>query len=299
MKDLLALWATRAGVALFALVPFPLLYLLSDGLAFLMFRIVGYRRRVVLDNLRHSFPEKTEAERRAIARAFYRNLTDVLLETFKGNSMPADQFRRRTPGDFHILADALRADRPIVLMGSHYGNWEWISLAVKVHLPEKHILGVYKPLKNQALNAYFNRRRGRFGLDLVAMERAGYAMVKYRNSSCAFCLIADQTPSNTQTAHWLEFLHRETPFLPGGDKIARRLNIPVYFFDMRRYKRGYYRVTVSKLADDAGSLEEGEVTRLFARKLEGLLREAPADWLWSHRRWKHERPAEVPLRPLI
>ncbi len=298
MKDRLALWGTRLIIGFFALVPFGLLYALSDALAFLMFRVFGYRGRVVEKNLRLSFPGKEEPERRRIAADFYRNLCDILLETLKGHTMSERQFRERMQiVNLHLLKAGLGSGRPLVLMGSHYANWEWISLVIKLHMPDFRVLGVYKSMKNPLLNAYFNRLRGRFGLELVAMEDAGRAMVRYRNTPTLFCLIADQTPSNTRAAHWLMFLHQETPFLPGGDKIARRLDLPVYYFHMERSARGHYRTTVSKLAEEAGTLPEGTVTRLFARKLEAILLEDPPNWLWSHRRWKHKRPEGTALLP--
>lgn len=282
----------RFGVFLFALLPFWVVYRLADLLFFLFYRVAKYRYAVVLQNLQGSFPEKPAVEIRAIAKNFYKNLCDILPESIKGLSMTASQLRKRYQFVGTELFDAdFAAGQSIILVGSHLANWEWGVLSVP--LWTKHtVVGIYKPIKNRLVDAYFNQKRKRWGLQLAAMHQAGRALVQYRRQPCAFVFIADQTPSDVNNCHWIDFLNRETAFLQGVDKIARSTNYPVYYFDTKRLKRGHYAVTFFEFIRTPAQLPEMEITRLFAQRLEQSIREAPADWLWSHRRWKRKRPGD-------
>ncbi|MFN7119158.1 MAG: lysophospholipid acyltransferase family protein [Saprospiraceae bacterium] len=279
----------RLGVVLFSLMPFWMLYRLADLLFLMFFHIMKYRYAVVIENLQQSFPEKSAQEIRAIAKQFYKNLCDILLEGIKGLSMSKKQLLKR----YHFAGTELfekdfANGQSIILVGSHLANWEWGVLSVS--LWTKHtIVGIYKPIKNKLIDAYFNEKRKRWGMQLAPMSQAGRAIVRYRNQPCAFVLIADQTPSDVNNCHWIPFLNRETAFLQGADKLARSTNYPVYYFDTKRLKRGYYVVTFYEFIRKPAQLPETEVTRLFAQKLEQSIRETPADWLWSHKRWKRKR----------
>ncbi|MEK7256547.1 MAG: lysophospholipid acyltransferase family protein [Bacteroidota bacterium] len=275
--------------ALFAVVPFRLLYFFSDGLAWLFLHIIKYRSKILQQNLRKAFPEKSPAEIAALQRQFYRHFSDVLLESIKGLTLQRDElqrrFRYRNPG---IFDDLLAQGKSAILLGSHVGNWEWGSLSLPLAV-EHQVVGIYKPLKNPVADAWLNRRRMRWGLQLASMAQAGRAVIEGRNKPCIFVLIADQTPVDVKNAHWLTFLNQDTPFLHGADKLARQTGYPVFFVEIQRVARGFYEVSFSELCREPGKTEEGTVTKLFAERLEKHIQREPANWLWSHRRWKRAR----------
>ncbi len=271
--------------AIFAVLPFPLLYLLSDLACFLLAHVFRYREKVVFDNLQKSFPERPPAAIEALSQRYYAHLADLLLESIKGLTLPAAVFQRRfkylNPGIFPKGKSA-------ILLGSHYGNWEWGVVSFPAAVRHQ-VVGIYKPLRHRRTEALLNRLRTRLGLHLAPMNHAGRAFVEFKGTPSIFVLIADQTPSDLPNAHWLPFLHQDTPFLHGADKLARQTGYPVFVFDIRRVKRGFYEVTFSELCAEPQATTEGEITRRFAEHLEASIRREPEHWLWSHRRWKHKR----------
>ncbi|MDX1939300.1 MAG: lysophospholipid acyltransferase family protein [Saprospiraceae bacterium] len=281
---LLVLWMN-----LFALIPFWMLYLMSDFLFFIFYRLLKYRYRVVMENLSKSFPEKSPEEIRRIARGFYKNLSDITLETIKGFTLSQEAFlkRHRFVG-MELLEKDFYQGQSAILGGVHFANWEWGLFCIALVMKHQ-MVAVYKPINTKAVDDYFNNRRSRWGVRLAAMNQVGRAIAQYKNEPCAFLFIADQSPSDVQNAHWIEFMHQDTPFLPGIDKIARRTNYPVFYCDLQRVKRGYYELTLSELCRDSSQFQEGEITKLFAKKLEASIRANPSDWLWSHKRWKRKK----------
>lgn len=279
----------------FSVIPFRLLYFLSDGLFVLMYYLFRYRRQVIHSNLKNAFPEKSAAEIHLLIRQYYRHLCDILLESIKGLSMPAQAFAQRfiytNPEIFDPL---LNNNQSAVLLGGHYGNWEWGVLSFPLAVRHQ-VVGIYKPLNNPAANSYLNNLRKRFGLRLAPMRQAGREIISQRDKACLFVLIADQTPVDVKNAHWLSFLNQDTPFLHGPDKMGHKTNYPVFFFTMERAKRGVYEVTFKELVSTPQALPEGEITRRFADELEKQIRSKPELWLWSHRRWKRKRSvSQVP-----
>ncbi|MFN0035726.1 MAG: lysophospholipid acyltransferase family protein [Saprospiraceae bacterium] len=277
---------------IFRLVPFRVLYVLSDALAFFLFKIIGYRRKVIFENLQRAFPEKNEAEIRQIARATYRNLTDVTLETFKSFTAPYPEIERRcfclNP---EIMNHYLDQGQSILLMGSHLGNWEYSGLTMP---PQFHgaTLTAYKPLKNKGMDAYLNRARSRTGMEMVAMDEVFKAIRKRGKEQppTVFILLADQSPSSRKSAHWVEFFGQDTASLPGGDVLGRKFEMPVLYYRVRRTaRRGFYEIEFSEICADPSAAAEMDITRAFARRLEADIREQPEQWLWSHKRWKMKR----------
>ena len=275
-------------VKLFALLPFRLLYVVSDFFFFLLFYVVKYRRQIVATNLSNSFPEKTPPETKAISKQYYHHLCDLLVETIKGLSLPEAELRRRF---VFLNPEIFPKGKSAILLGSHFGNWEWGTLSIPLNV-EHTVLGIYKPLKNKLLDKYFSHLRKQWGLHLAPMSKAGRAVVEYRDKPTIFVLIADQTPVDVKNAHWLDFLHQDPPFLHGADKLARRTGLPVFYVEINKIKRGFYEVTTSQICEAEENLAEGEITRRYAAALETSIHKQPAFWLWSHRRWKRKRPGE-------
>ncbi len=283
----------RLVAEIFRLVPFGAMYVLSDGLAFLLYNIIGYRKKVVLENLRRSFPEKNEDEIRHIARLFYQNLTDTTLETVKYFTTSFAETSRRCPV-LNPEAVNLYLDRgqPVILAGSHYNNWEITGLTMP---PTFHgtTVTAYKPLTNKVIDRYLNWTRSRTGMEMVSMEDTFKEMRKRAGEPIVWILLSDQSPSSRKSAHWVTFLGQDTASLPGMDVLARKFNYPVLYYHVRRVKRGFYEVEFSEIWKNPSEAAEMDVTRAYARRLEEKIRERPENWLWSHKRWKIQQ-AESP-----
>jgi KDO2-lipid IV(A) lauroyltransferase len=282
----------RIIVALLRFVPFPVLYLLSDGLAFLLQRVIGYRKKVVFENLRRSFPEKSDTEIQQIIRGVYRNLTDVTLETIKSYTTDLSEIHRRCQVlNPEIVAEYLDRGESVILAGSHNCNWEYAGLTLPEGLGQR-MFGVYKPLTNKVINSYTNEKRSRGGMVLVPMDEVVAVMRKQKNTeACAYMLIADQSPSSRKRAHWVTFFGQETASLPGVDVLARTFDFPVFSYQIRRVRRGFYEIEYAPLWAAPAAAMEGDITRAYTRQLEAEIRAQPENWLWSHKRWKMRRDA--------
>ncbi|WP_153799214.1 lysophospholipid acyltransferase family protein [Foetidibacter luteolus] len=275
---------------LLSVLPFPVLYLLADFAFFIVYRVTGYRKQIVLTNLRNSFPEKTEAEINDIARKFYGYLCDMFLETFVTLTISRKKMLERCQFDpealalFNRMADE---DKSSVLVMGHYGNWEWAGNTFALCCRQR-LYVIYHPLASESFNRLMFKIRSRFGNGLIAMKDTGRAMLGYRNEVTTTAFIADQTPSNTY-AYWTNFLNQDTPVFWGTEKIAGKFNYPVIYVTVKRAKRGYYRIYAEMLEENPAQTREGEISEKHTRKLEQDIKEQPEIWLWSHRRWKHSR----------
>lgn len=282
-------FSLRLIAELFRLVPFRVLYLLSDVFAFTMYRIIGYRKGVMRDNLRRAFPDKSDAEIESIVRSAYRNLTDVMLETIKGFTAPLQEINKRcivlNP---ELINQYLDAGQSVILAGSHYNNWEWTGLTMP---PVLHgtVITAYKPISNPLVDRYTNRGRERTGMQMVSMDDTYSAMRKHKDQKAVFILLSDQSPSSRKSAHWIQFLGVDTAFLPGTDFLARRFNFPVIYYHVHRIRRGFYEVTYLPVWPDPATAADMSISKAYAELLEKAIHEEPANWLWSHKRWKMQK----------
>jgi KDO2-lipid IV(A) lauroyltransferase len=269
--------------------PFPLLYALGDLLYLISYYLVGYRKGVVAGNINKAFPEKTADEKKVIVRQFYRNLTDIIVETVKLLTISAEELGRRvTITNPEVLLSHLNQGQSIVVMTSHQGNWEWLLQGCALHL-QYDVDAVYKPLSNKFFEKLMLAIRSRFGPVPVPMQQLPRELVRRRPVVRIIAMVADQAPA-PELAHWLHFLHQDTPFFSGAAKIAQRTNYPVLFTSMKRTKRGYYQVEMAPLALPPYPQEAvEEIIGLYAAAVERVILQRPAEWLWSHKRWKHKR----------
>ena len=269
-----------------SLLPFWMLYLISDFIFVLIYYVFGYRRKVVEENLRNSFPEKTVEERRVIERKFYRHLCDLIMETVKMFTISKKELERRIIGlNTEIAADAFAKGRSIIAAVGHYGNWEIAGLRLSYATEYPRII-VYKPLSNPVFDEGFKKMRSRFGATLVAMKDATRAMMQHRNEPAFNVLVSDQTPVKGDMNYFTEFLNQPTAVFLGIEKMAKLLNSVVIFCDIRKVKRGYYECTFVPLTDEPKQTAPHEITEAHVKYLEKVIREEPEYWLWSHRRWK-------------
>lgn len=271
------------------LLPFRIIYFLSDILSWKLNYIFQYRKKTMLQNLKQAFPDLKSSDIKTILNKNYKNLADTSLESLKGPTLSREELKKRMS---FINPELLPTDRNLILIGGHQGNWEWGGLAVSLWLKQSSVAGVYKPLKNKRINDYFQKSRAKWGLQLLSM-RETFGFLRQNMSNTILVLIADQTPSNSKTSYWTTFFNKETPFFNGPEKIAKMKNWPVYFYQVRRAKRGYYEVVFELLCEKPSEAPSGEITTKFKNALEASISKYPQDWLWSHKRWKKEKPAEL------
>ena len=236
---------------LLALLPLPVLFLLSDLLYILVYHIVRYRRKVVRKNLDNSFPERSKKERRRIERRFYRHFCDYFFETVKLLHISDKEMRRRMKFvNTESLEEILNSGRSVVMMLGHYGNWEYISsIALWLYAPRADLGQIYRPLKNEWADRLFLKIRSRFGLTCIAKANTLRALVATRSAGrvSGTGFIADQTPSPANIHHWVTFLQQDTPVLTGGETIAKKLDFAVLYFDVEKTRRGHYTATIREI----------------------------------------------------
>lgn len=273
-----------------SILPFPVFYFLSDVICFLLYRVIGYRKKVVHQNLKNSFPYKTEKELKEIEKKFYSYLCDLFLETLKTltiskkEAIERCEFSPKTKAIFDDLAS--KKQSCIIVMG-HYGNWEWAGNSFSLQAKQQ-LYVIYHPLTNKNMDKLMYGMRTRFGSKLYAMKDTMREMIRNRNEVNATAFIADQTPA-PENAYWTTFLNQDTPVFWGTEKIAQKLNCPVVYITINKLKRGYYQANSELLVQEPKNTKEGEISELHTRKLEQDIIAQPEIWLWSHRRWKHKR----------
>jgi KDO2-lipid IV(A) lauroyltransferase len=269
-----------------SLLPFPVLYFLSDILYVFLYYIFKYRRKVVLINLLNSFPEKSKTEIDEIEKSFYRYLADLMLESVKTMTLSANQIKKRFVfKNLELLTKHLQNGRSVIAVSGHYGNWEWGPLAIALELKEK-VLVVYKPLSNKRFERLMNRMRSRFGSIMVPMKLTMRKVIEYKNEPHLLVLVGDQTPTREESVYFTSFLNQQTAVFLGVEKIALKTNNPIVYFSINKTKRGYYECVVKSLIDSPELTSEHEITNLHIGELEKNIRFKPEYWLWSHKRWK-------------
>jgi KDO2-lipid IV(A) lauroyltransferase len=271
-----------------SLLPMWLLYGLSDGIAFLLYGVIRYRRSVVLANLAIAFPEKTAVERLRIAKRFYRNFTDNFIETIKllsaGERFLQKRFVLDNPELLHHFYDE---GRKLQAHLGHLFNWE-IGNAAIPRLTRYPFLVAYMPVENKAVDRLFLRLRSRTGSVPLPATQLQRAILPFRNQQYILALVADQSPGGPDNSYWLNFFGRPTPFVRGPERGARIADIPVIFVRFYKPRRGYYHAELITIAEHPRELPEGELTRRYRDLLEAAIRQHPDSWLWSHKRWKYD-----------
>ncbi|GIV35147.1 MAG: acetyltransferase [Chitinophagales bacterium] len=287
----LAVRAIQTLLIPLSLLPYPILFVLSDVLFVVIFYVVRYRRKVVFENLRLCFPDKNEAEIKKIAKAYYHHLCDLMVENIKLFTLSSKQIMHRCLiSGTEIIDWHFSQGKSVVVALGHCGNWELAGLATSLHFRQRAV-ALYKPIKNQYADLLMLRLRSKFGMMLIPLSRVRSLWRRMNGQPYLFIFITDQSPSNSETAYWTRFLNRDTAVYRGVERFARMEGMPVLFADIRKIKRGYYHIQVVPISDDAAQAREGEVTEKFMRELEKAILRDPTIWLWSHRRWKRTRPA--------
>jgi Kdo2-lipid IVA lauroyltransferase/acyltransferase len=279
-------------IYLLASASFRTLYALSDFFYHIL-RLTGYRKKVVLANLRNSFPEKTEAEINQIAKDYYRYLCDLILETLKTLKMTAAETQERVTFHKTTWLDKLYAEhKSIIIVMGHYGNWEWAGPSFTLNTNYQLVV-IYRPLSNVYFEKMMVGMRTRFGTKITPVNQTLRDMVANRKDVTATAFIADQTATK-KNAYWTTFLNQDTAVFTGPEKLAKKFNYPVVYMKVDRPRRGYYEVTPELLFENPATTQDDEISEVFTKRVEQDIIANPSIWLWSHRRWKHKRKKEQP-----
>mgnify|MGYP000489133592 CR=1 FL=1 len=288
------------GVAVtkaFSRLPWSVLYGISTFMYWVFFKGIGYRKKVVWNNLKNSFPEKSDQEIQQISNRFFRFLADMFMESIKAITMPEKDWQNGfQTSNVDLPNSYFDKGQSIVTVLGHYGNWEYLVTAYS--RDTKHtVLGVYKPLSNPHFEKLLASYRTRYGMVLVPLYDAYEIIQEYidRGEKIAIMLIGDQTPA-ADRGYWMDFLNQDTPVFRGAEKLARQYDFPVLFAKLDRTQRGQYQMGFETIFEKPRETEEGEITEFHTKKLEEQIIAKPYLWLWSHKRWKHQRPADTPSR---
>lgn len=271
---------------LISLMPMRALYVLSDGIFIVVYHLMAYRKKVVMDNLQVAFPEKPVQERTDIAKQFYRNLLDSFIETIKLLSASKSFLNKRVSANWEILEPLYKTGKSCQLHLGHTFNWEW-GQYVLTEFTKYQVVVVYMPITNKIFEKLMYTLRTRCGSKFIPASKMRESMADLSGTQYLLGLVADQSPGSLHSAYWTNFLGRPTAFVSGPEKGARAGALPVLFTSIIKPKRGFYIAHIEIACEDASMLEEGELTLRYAEFMQEVIRKNPEMWLWSHRRWKH------------
>jgi len=270
---------------LFSLLPLRLLYCISDFLFFIVYYVVQYRKKIVLDNLEIAFPEKSVTEKKIIAKQFYKNFVDTFVETIKMISISDKAFHRMVEMDLSKVIALANEGKSIQFHSGHQFNWELANwkIAEKMPIP---FVGVYMRISNRHFDKIFYDLRAKKGTVLVEVKEFRSKMHQFLNTQYSIGLAADQNPADAKKGFWLNFFNKPVPFVTGPDKAAIKNKTAVVFVRLIKIKRGKYKFETEIITEQASDFKEGELTCMYRDMLEDTIRKYPSNYLWSHRRWK-------------
>jgi KDO2-lipid IV(A) lauroyltransferase len=272
---------------LISLIPWPVVYVLSDGVAFLLSTILKYRLDVVHHNLAIAFPNKTIQERNQIAKEFYQKFADTFFETIKLISMTDASFKKRFTSNVEVLNDIYATGQNVQIMAGHFFNWEFANWGAAKY-GKYPFIGVYMPLSNRYFDRLILDMRKRYGSILIPATNFKNQFHQYASSGkYAMALAADQNPGNIKAAFWIPFFGKLTPFVKGPEKGAKLNNTAQVFVHFYSTKRGHYHSQYELLTTAPNYFKDGQLTALYVKILEEKIKQHPANYLWSHRRWRY------------
>ena len=267
-------------------------YLGSDICCFILYHLARYRRKVVRDNLMQSFPEKSIQEIKKIEKQFYHNFCDLIAETLKLRRMTTDEILQHvTVTNPELLEELFVKDKSVFLAMPHSSNWEWF-LSIQHTFSSHCYFTIYKKLENQRFDRKVFQLRTRFanGQEVMIEDRAiKETLERISDTNNAILILGDQSPKGADTDYWTDFLHRDTCWYTGLEKLAKKYDYAVVYAEMNRVGRGKYTVVFKLISKDPNATEDGFILEQYVRHVERFIQNNPDNWLWSHRRWKHSR----------
>ena len=274
---------------IFSILPFKVLYFISDCFFYLIYYVIGYRKKIVTSNLKLAFPKKTDQEIKVIAKKFYRHFVDVFVEMIKAFTISDKEIMKRYKfTNVELLNELEDHNKSALILGSHYANWEWI-FCLNLHV-KSNGYAVFKKLRNQYFDKKIRETRGRFNTTLVPTKEIFKIIDRNskNNTQSIFGFLGDQSPKENKAHHWGLFLGVHTPIITGSEMLAKKYNLPVLSFRTKKIKRGYYETNFKLLAENPNDFEDYEITDNYLRELEKSIYDAPEYYFWTHKRFKHK-----------
>ncbi|KAF2333998.1 MAG: lysophospholipid acyltransferase family protein [Flavobacterium nitrogenifigens] len=273
---------------LISILPFPIFYLFSDFVCFLVYRVIGYRKKVVRENLALTLPHLNDAERKVIEKKFYKHMCDLFLEMVKTMSMSPEEMERR----FHVtnidlVLDYAKRGKSVILVASHYASYEWL-LTINPKLGFQGV-AVYKRLANPYFDRLIRKIRSKYNTEMIETRKAIPTMAKNQREGILslYGLASDQSPKMERIFHSMKFMGVEVPVHTGAETLAKKYDLAVLFVEVKKVRRGYYEATFIPLADNPKEFENFKITEMYLKEVEKQILEAPEFYLWTHKRWKH------------
>lgn len=273
---------------LISILPFPVFYLFSDFIYFLVYRVIGYRKKVVRENLALTLPHLGDAERKVVEKKFYKHMCDMFLEMVKTMSMSPEEMERR----FHVtnidlVRDYAKKGKSVILVASHYASYEWL-LTINPKLGFQGV-AVYKRLANPYFDRLVRKIRSKYNTEMIETRKAIPTMAKNQREGVLsmYGLASDQSPKMERIFHSMKFMGVEVPVHTGAETLAKKYDLAVIFVQVKKVKRGYYEATFISLADNPKEFENFKITEMYLKEVEKQILEAPEFYLWTHKRWKH------------
>jgi KDO2-lipid IV(A) lauroyltransferase len=254
-----------------------------------LYYVVGYRKEVVRKNIRNSFPEKSEAEQKKIAKKFYRHLCDVLLESQKMFTISKENLAKHiTCANPEIVNRYFDQGKNVIIAVGHYNSWELMLTGFNTFIKHKAVV-IYQPLRNAFLDKKLRDARSERGTLMIAAQKVKSFFSAPTDELYATVFAIDQSPPNPEKSYWMNFLHQDTPVLFGTEKYAKDFNQPVVYARLNKIRRGFYQLEFADVVSDPAKAVYGEITEKVTKLLENDIISKPEFWLWSHKRWKHKR----------
>lgn len=273
---------------LISILPFRIFYWFSDCVYFLVYYVLGYRRKVVRENIALTLPHLSVAERKEIEKKFYQHMCDMFLEMIKTMSITPEEMEKRfTVTNIELIQDYARKGKSVVLVASHYASWEWL-LTINPKLGFQGI-AVYKKIANPYFDKLIRKIRSKYNTELIETKKAIPTMAQNQRDGvlALYGLASDQSPKLDRIFHSMDFMGIGVPVHTGAEMLAKKYDLSVIFVKVKKVARGYYEATFITIADNPNDYENFGVTEKYLREVEKQILEAPEYYLWTHKRWKH------------
>ncbi len=276
-----------------SILPLSVLYVFSYFTYVLLYYLLRYRKKVVLDNLQNSLPNIDDAARKKIIKSFYKHFADILVEGIKNLSISKKDLERRVRfKNPELITEYYKNNKSVILTSGHYNNWEWFITIQDCLLPHQ-ALGIGMPLSQQYLDKKINERRSRLGMIVTHSRNYKKSIEDLKDTPYALLILGDQSPGDEKKSYWTTFLKQDTGFVFGTEMIANNYDLPVIYYTTTKIKRGYYELEFKLICDKPKALKYGEITEKYVNFLEKDILNEPSHWIWSHKRWKKRKPKDL------
>lgn len=275
-----------------SILPFKLLYILSDFFYFIIFYIIGYRKKLVLNNLELAYPHKSIVELRAIRKKFYHHFVDVFMEMIKTFTITKKELDKHyTYKNIELIQKLKKDGKSVILISAHYANWEWI-IGMNTFI-NYNATAVYTKISNPYFNKKVIKTREKFGIKLVQSSKVIPLILKNHknNIQSIYGMLSDQSPQLRNNTYWSHFLGIKVPIHTGAELLAKKYNMNIVFLNTKKIKRGYYETTLSTITNNAKEHPKFDLTERYLKKVEQQIKENPEYYFWTHNRFKHKDKA--------